>query len=422
MTGSARRALFALETFGIKLGLEQIRALLDLLDHPERAYPTLVIAGTNGKGSVTAMVERGLRAAGYRTGRYISPHLVHLEERFAIDGQSISSGRLDSVAEKVMEAAAKLPAPPSFFEATTAIALEAFRRDAVDVAVLEVGLGGRLDATNAVDSRAVAITAVDFDHQMHLGSTIEEIAREKAGVIKRGGLTILGENPAPVCRIVIEVASLIGSDLVYAADSVTAETQMTDGRIVVSVATPRATYPDLTLALRGRHQVANAITAIRLLEELDARRMFVIPSDAIRAGVEQAIWPARLELIAHEGRQVLIDGAHNPAGARSLAAYVLEVFEQPLPMVVGVMQDKEIDEIVRALAPAASHFICTAARSPRAATPAALADAVGRVAPQIPVTIADSASGALRAARDLGQTTVVAGSLYLAGEIRAELS
>jgi dihydrofolate synthase/folylpolyglutamate synthase len=166
---SARASLFALETVGIKLGLEQIRALLEALGHPERTYPSLVIAGTNGKGSVTAMVERGLRAAGYRTGRYISPHLVRLEERFAIDGQPISSSRLDTLAEKVMGVASALAAPPSFFEATTALALEAFRRDAVDVAVLEVGLGGRLDATNAVESRAVAITAIDFDHQSYLG-------------------------------------------------------------------------------------------------------------------------------------------------------------------------------------------------------------------------------------------------------------
>ena len=422
MPVSARASLFALETVGIKLGLEQIRALLEALGHPERAYPSLVIAGTNGKGSVTAMVERGLRAAGYRTGRYISPHLVHLEERFAIDGQPISASRLDTLAEKVMSAASGLPSPPSFFEATTALALEAFRRDAVDVAVLEVGLGGRLDATNAVDSRAVAITAVDFDHQSYLGHTIEEIAREKAGVIKRGGLTVLGENPSPVCRIVIEIATAVGSDLVYAADGVTADTQMTAGRIVATVRTPRATHQGLTLALRGRHQVANAVTAIRLLEELDARRMFVIPPDAIRAGVEQVEWPARLELIERGGRQVLIDGAHNPAGARALASYILEVFEHPLPMVIGVMRDKDVDGLLRELAPAASHFVCTAARSNRAASPDELAEAVRRTAPDRPVITAESAASALRAAYAFGSTIVVAGSLYLAGEIRAELS
>jgi dihydrofolate synthase/folylpolyglutamate synthase len=422
VTVSARASLFALETVGIKLGLEQIRALLEAIGHPERSYPSLVVAGTNGKGSVTAMLERGLRAAGYRTGRYTSPHLVRLEERFAIDGQPISSSRLDTLAEKIMSAASGLPAPPSFFEATTALALEAFRRDAVDVAILEVGLGGRLDATNAVESRAVAITSVDFDHQSYLGHTIEEIAREKAGVIKRGGLTVLGENPSPVCRIVIEVATAVGSELVYAADGVSAETQMTDGRIVATVRTPRATHEDLTLGLRGRHQVANAVTAIRLLEELDARRMFVIPADAIRAGVEQVEWPARLELITHGGRQVLIDGAHNPAGARALASYILEVFERPLPMVIGAMRDKDVDGLIQGLAPAASHFICTAARSNRAASPEELSDAVRRAAPGTPVSTAQSAVAALRDASATGSTLVVAGSLYLAGEIRAELS
>jgi dihydrofolate synthase/folylpolyglutamate synthase len=419
---SVRASLFALEAIGIKLGLEQIRALLAELRHPERTYPSLVVAGTNGKGSVTAMVERSLRAAGYRTGRYTSPHLVHLEERFAINGEPIGAAHLDAVAEKVMNAAAALPSPPSFFEATTAIALETFRRDAVDVAVLEVGLGGRLDATNVVESRAVAITAIDFDHQSYLGHTIEEIAREKAGVIKRGGLTVLGENPSPVCRIVIEMAKALNADLVYAADGASSETRMTDGRIVATVRTPRAEYHELTLALRGRHQVANAVTAIRLLEELDSRKFFVIPPEAIRAGVEQAVWPARLELMEHGGRQVLIDGAHNPAGARALASYILEVYEHPLPMVIGVMRDKEIDDIVTALAPAASHFICTAATSPRAASPDEIADVVRRLAPGTPASTAASGRAALRASAELGSPVVVAGSLYLAGEIRAELS
>jgi dihydrofolate synthase / folylpolyglutamate synthase len=419
---SARASLLALETVGIKLGLDQIRALLDAIGHPERAYPNLVVAGTNGKGSVTAMLERGLRAAGYRTGRYISPHLVHLEERFAIDGQPISASRLDTLAEKIMTAASGLASPPSFFEATTALALEAFRRDAVDVAVLEVGLGGRLDATNVVDSRAVAITAVDFDHQSYLGHTIEEIAREKAGVIKRGGLTVLGENSSPVCRIVIEVATAVGSDLVYAADGVSTETEMTNGRIVATVRTPRAVHENLTLALRGRHQVANAVTAIRLLEELDARRLFVIPLDAIRAAVEQVEWPGRLELIERGGRQVLIDGAHNPAGARALASYILEVFEHPLPMVIGAMRDKDIDGLIGGFAPAASHFICTAVPSSRAASPEELAEAVRRAAPGTPVTTAESSGIALRDASAYGTTIVVAGSLYLAGEIRAKLS
>ena len=161
---SARDYLLSLEQIGIKLGLNQIRALLETLGRPDLAFPSVVIAGTNGKGSVTAMVERGLRAAGYRTGRYISPHLVDLEERFAIDGRAIDPPTLETLAARIQLAAAVTASPPSFFEATTALALEAFRDARVDVAVLEVGLGGRLDATNAVESVAVAITAVDYDH------------------------------------------------------------------------------------------------------------------------------------------------------------------------------------------------------------------------------------------------------------------
>jgi len=204
---SDRDWLFSLEHIGIKLGLDQIRALIAALGHPDRAYPSLVIAGTNGKGSVTAMVERGLRAAGYRTGRYTSPHLVALEERFAIDGQSIASAELDRLATRIRLASAQLEHLPSFFEATTAIALEYFRDARIDVSVLEVGLGGRLDATNAVASIAVAITAVDFDHEAYLGHTLPEIAGEKAGVIKPQGLVVLGENPDIVCDVVAGTAT-----------------------------------------------------------------------------------------------------------------------------------------------------------------------------------------------------------------------
>jgi dihydrofolate synthase/folylpolyglutamate synthase len=419
---TARASLLELEQVGIKLGLEQIRALLTLLGHPERAYPCLIVAGTNGKGSATAMVERALRAAGYRTGRYTSPHLVHLEERFAVNGQSISAGMVDELAGHVLARASSLPAPPSFFEATTALALEAFRREAVEVAVLEVGLGGRLDATNAVDAQAVAITSVDFDHQAYLGHTIEEITREKAGIMKPGKLAVLGENSAPVCQVVIQTAATIGARLVYAPDGVTTSARMTDGRLRANISTPRAVYDGLTLALRGRHQLNNAVTSMRLLEELEAAGHLKVGATAIRAGIEEAVWPARLELLPSPGGYVLIDGAPHPAGVRALTSYVLEVFERPLPCVVGAMRDKEIDTMLAALRPVAAHFICTAARSPRAAAPEELAAAAARVAPNTPVTIAASATEALAVASNLGSPIVVAGSLYLAGEIRAELT
>ena len=235
----ARAALLSLEQIGIKLGLDQIRALVDALGRPDRAFPSIVVAGTNGKGSVTAMLERGLRAAGLRTGRYTSPHLVALEERFAIDGRDITTETFDAAARRVLAASVALPAPPSFFEATTALALEVFREARIDVAVLEVGLGGRLDATNVVSSMAVAITAVDFDHEAFLGHTIEAIAREKAGVIKPNGLVVLAPNPPAVETIVSETCATRGARLLRAAHVVIESTTMDAGQAVVTMTTPR---------------------------------------------------------------------------------------------------------------------------------------------------------------------------------------
>jgi dihydrofolate synthase/folylpolyglutamate synthase len=423
---SPRDYLFSLEHIGIKLGLDQIRALLAALDRPDRQYPSIVIAGTNGKGSVTAMVERGLRAAGYRTGRYTSPHLVHLEERVAIDGRDIAASDLDRLAERVQSAAHALGAPPSFFEATTALALDAFRDARVDVAVLEVGLGGRLDATNAVDSIGVAITSVDFDHEIYLGHTLEAIAGEKAGVIKPQGLVVLGEN-APVVREVVDaVARSQGARLTYAPGDVTADARMVDGRTVVALRTPRTDYGEVRLGLRGRHQIANAVVAARLLEELAADGRLNVKAEDIRTALEAVQWPGRLELRQFRGHDVLIDGAHNPAGARALAAYLHETYGRPLPIVVGAMSDKHVAEMLAALAPAASRFICTAVDSPRAA-PATDIAAIARAAVSDrsaaeSVVAVTPPIAALEAAVALGSPVVVAGSLYLAGELRARLS
>jgi dihydrofolate synthase/folylpolyglutamate synthase len=419
---SSRDYLLSLEQLGIKLGLDQIRALLAALGWPDLAFPSLVIAGTNGKGSVTAMVERALRAAGCRTGRYTSPHLVDLEERFAIDGQAITPEELERLAGRIETAAAALPAPPSFFEATTALALEAFREARVDVAVLEVGLGGRLDATNVVASTAVAITAVDFDHEAYLGHTLEAIAGEKAGVIKPGGLTVLAENPPAVREVVTRVCATERAQLVYAPDGVAVDAAMTDGRTVATIRTPRGSYAQVRLGLRGRHQIANAVAATRLLEELAAAGRFPVPAAAIRTGLEDVVWPGRLEWRQWRGHDVLIDGAHNPAGARALAAYVQEAFGRRLPCVVGAMGDKHVAGMLAALAPIASCFVCTAASSRRAALPEDVAAVARSAAPAIPVHAVASPIEALAAAADRGQPVIVAGSLYLAGEIRAKLS
>jgi dihydrofolate synthase / folylpolyglutamate synthase len=415
--------LLSLQQTGIKLGLEQIRTLDALIGHPSRSFRSIVVAGTNGKGSVTAMLERGLRDAGHRTGRFTSPHLSRLEERFAIDGLPIGSSLLEHAAGRMREAAGRMDTPPSFFEATTAVAFDLFREADIDVAVLEVGLGGRLDATNVADAEAAAITQIDFDHEAWLGNTLEQIAFEKAGVIKRGALVTLADNPGTVRDVIGQAAHAAGATIVYAPDGVVVtDLELDQGRVRCSMTTPRAAYASLTLALRGRHQLGNAVTAIRMLEELAAGGRFDVGAGSIRSAVEGAAWPGRLELIPWKHGHVLIDGAHNPAGARALADYLVEVYGRPLPMVVAVMSDKRVDEIVRALAAAASHFVFTAPPIARAAAPDDLQRRAVAVTPQVTSMAVPDPMEALERAATFGTPVVVAGSLYLAGEIRDRIT
>jgi dihydrofolate synthase/folylpolyglutamate synthase len=416
---SHRDYLFSLEQIGIKLGLDQIRWVTARLGHPERGFRAVVVAGTNGKGSVAAMVERGLRAAGYRTGRYTSPHLIHIEERFAINGEPIDAATFETAAGRVRDAAARLAAPPTFFEATTALAFDVFREARVEIAVLEVGLGGRLDATNAVDAMAAVITAIDLDHQEHLGDTIALIAAEKAAVIKPGALAILADNPPAVEAVVTARCEAVGARLVRAREGVHVTSDMTSQTIRLDLTTPRGRY-DVTLGLRGRHQVQNAIAAVRLLEEMTQAGLATVPAAAIRTGLEDVVWPARLEAASWRGHEVLVDGAHNPAGARALQSYLAEAYGRRVPIVMAVMREKAVDEMVAALAPSASHFVCTAPATPRAIPPSDLLAAVRRAAPGIPGEAVAGPIDALARAIGYGSPAVVAGSLYLAGEIRAE--
>ncbi len=410
----ARSWLFSLETIGIKLGLSQITRLLDELGRPERAYRTVTVAGTNGKGSVTAMIERGLRAAGHRTGRYTSPHLVSIEERIVIDGVPIAADTFDALAERVRQAAATLDAPPSFFEATTALALLAFRDAGVTIAVLEVGLGGRLDATNVVDSSVVAITSIALDHQEYLGHTLAEIAREKAGIIKPGAIVIVGTNPPEVLEVIGEVAAQMEAMVIHALVGVRVNASASAQDTTLQVTTARAEYGECTLRLAGRHQVVNAVIAVRVLESLPD-----VPPEAVRTALSDVEWPARLEWLTWNGHDILLDGAHNPAGATALASFLEEMVPQPVPIVIGVMRDKAAEEIVRALAPRASLFVATAAPSPRAMEPAQLG-ALCRATGVTTVEVDEPGEGVALAARH-GTPVVVAGSLYLAGHVRSAL-
>ena len=413
--------LFALETFGIKLGLDNITRLCAALDHPERSFTTLHVAGTNGKGSVTAMVHAALVAAGIRSARYTSPHLLSLNERFVIGDAPVADQTLEAVGTEVLELADRLrdagtlSVTPTFFEVTTAIGFELFRRANVQVAVIEVGLGGRFDATNVISPVAGAITTIAFDHQQHLGNTLAQIAFEKAGIIKPGMTVIAGALPPDAMKIVRNACLDRGATLLETAD-LSLGVDVQDGRTRISVETPVATYGPVRLALRGDHQAANALVAIRLLEAAQAHGV-AIDQAAIERGLESAEWPARLEMLALPGgKRVLLDAAHNAEGALALASYLQRWHPERPTLVIGIMRDKAVDEILRPLLPCVSRVIATAAPTPRALPAADLAHHIGPSANVIAEPL-EAIEHALR----LSDTVIVAGSIFLAGAVRDEL-
>lgn len=402
--------LFALEQFGIKLGLDNVRAVLDALGHPERAYRSIHIGGTNGKGSVAAMVERGLRAAGLKTGRYTSPHLDRVEERVAINGESIDPATFETATADVfavvdrLRADGTLSVTPTFFEVSTAVAFEIFRRAGVDVAVVEVGLGGRFDATNVLTPTITAITSIAFDHERHLGHTLAEIAFEKAGIAKRGVPLVIGRLPKEAAARIAKVASDVEAPI-FDAHATTTDRQ----------------YPPLTPALHGRHQLENAAVAVAILERWSTLVAHV-PTAAIVTGLTQCEWPARLEWL-HVPAQgdLLIDAAHNPAGAVALASYLQDTGSRKLPIVFAAMADKDLKGMIEALKPVADSFIATTVPHARARSAGQLADAIRALAPGVRVEAIESPQRAVERALESMRKAVAAGSIYMVGPLRATL-
>jgi dihydrofolate synthase/folylpolyglutamate synthase len=400
----------------VKFGLETIRALVESLGHPEAAYPSLLVAGTNGKGSVVAYADAALRASGLKVGRYTSPHLARVNERIAVEGRDISDAALERAVARVRGAAGELMragvigAHPTYFEAVTAAAFAHFRAQRIDVAVLEVGMGGRLDATNVVDPLASAIVSVDLDHEAYLGRTLGAIAREKAGVLRAGRATVLGPLAPEAREAVAASARALGARLVDARAG-TEVRRLADG---LEVRTPRGLYRGLR-PLPGAHQWDNALVALRLMEEARAAGL---PCDLARAAAAmgEARWPGRLERIP--GRPpVLLDGAHNPAAARALADHLRGI--GPFVLVFGAMRDKDVRGMAEVLFPLARQIVLTRPRMERAARPAEIAQRAGPLAGR--ARIEDSPRRALAWARRQaggGATVVVAGSLFLVGEIR----
>ena len=426
--------LFALETHGIKLGLDNIERLCAEFGRPERSFISLHVAGTNGKGSVTAMAHAALVAAGVRAARYTSPHLTDLAERFVIGAATVDAGELERAAGDVLDCAERLKAmgalavDPTFFEATTAIAFELFRRARVEVAVIEVGLGGRFDSTNVLSPAAGAISSIGLDHQQFLGDTVEAIAFEKAGIIKPGMTVVIGALPQAARSVVSAVAAERGARIVDAPAESRVHSDDTEGRATLTVETADDRYGPVSLALRGDHQAGNALVAIHLLEAARACGVGVT-RDAIERGLSTVEWPGRLEVLRlSEGRQVILDAAHNVDGATALAAYLVHWYPARPSLVIGVMRDKDVEGIIETLLPAVSSIIATAAPTPRAMAPEELAERIRarHTDPAGALRAIDVRSErdplravALALARD--DTVCVAGSIVLAGAVRDAL-
>ena len=417
--------LFALETFGIKLGLDNISRLCSALGHPERTFAALHVAGTNGKGSVTAMAHAALVASGVRAARYISPHLVDLSERFVIGDAAVTPDALQLAADEVLDCAERLIADgtlavhPTFFEATTAIAFELFRRAGVEVAVIEVGLGGRYDSTNVIAPLAGAITSIGVDHQQHLGDTLDAIAFEKAGIIKPGMDVVVGSVPAAARDVIARVASGQGARIIDANADTRVTGSSADGAMV-TIETPEDRYGPLSLSLRGGHQVGNARVAVSLVEAA-RRRGIGVTKAGIERGLTHVDWPGRLELIRVDGgREVLLDAAHNVDGARALAAYLGSRPQRPA-LVIGVMRDKDIEGILAALLPVVSSVVATAAPTPRAIPARDLAARIAAMGTRVPVRVEPDPTTAVEQALAASSTVCIAGSIFVVGAVRDAL-
>ena len=429
--------------YGIRLGLGRTRALLRELGNPERSLRGALVGGTNGKGSVLALAGAALRAAGVRAGETPKPHLVTYRERLQIDGRPIDPATFTRLVHEVLPIADRVGrrlGPPTEFELLTAMLFRWFAEERVDVALIEVGLGGRLDATHAWDGGVAAITNVALDHMDRLGDTVTAIAREKAAIIERGDLAVTGATGDGLA-VIRRRARRMGAPLREVAPA----RLLGWDRDAITVELPG--LGATRVGLRGRHQAANVAVADAILDALEEAGIARVPAAARRTGYGAARWPGRLELTERDGREILLDGAHNPAGAAALVTALDDLLpflagggeaaggggrpaggRQPgraptLTLVIGAMADKDVDGIVGALAVSAAvraaRIIATRVDLPRALPPDDLAAALRRNLPDARVEAIGNVRAALDAAvRGPGGPVVVAGSLYLVGEAR----
>ena len=420
-----------------KFDLAHMRVLLEALEHPERKFPAVLIAGTNGKGSTAATLASILQASGYKTGLYTSPHLVRINERIRVDDAAISDDEFAGIHDLVDRTAERLvsendlPWHPSFFEMLTAIAFEYFARERVNIAVLEVGMGGRLDATNVVAPLVSVITDISLDHQKFLGDTITEIAREKAGII-RAGCPVVTLPQTPEANDVLGHAILdLGARAINAVPCVPPVSPNSAQYLLPSTQEKAgyiARYPlqvlgqEITVEtpLVGRHQLRNVALAIAAAQELSREKFPTITAQTIEQGIRETHWPGRFQVLpaTADHPEIVFDVAHNPAGAWALRSTLSATYEErPLVFVFGAMRDKAVSEIAEILFPLADRVVATHVENPRAATPAEIREAARRVS--VEIDEAHDVPAALAKAREAAGTrglVVVTGSIYIVGE------
>lgn len=421
-----------------KFDLAHIRVLLAALGHPENRFPTVLIAGTNGKGSTAATLASILQASGLKTGLYTSPHLVRINERIRLNGQAIDDDDfallhdvVDRTAERLV-GEGDLPWHPSFFEMLTAMGFEYFARSRPDMVVLEVGMGGRLDATNVVEPRLSVITDIALDHQKYLGETVAEIAREKAGIIRPGGIVVTLPQLPEANNVIGNTILDVGARAVNAVPYMPPVSPSSGQWPVASGQWQRypldvmGTQIMVESPLVGRHQLRNVALAIAAAEELHNQGIVQITPGTIARGIRETQWPGRFQVVpaAGDNPEYVLDVAHNPAGAWALRSTVSAAYGdlgngREITMVFGVMRDKAVREITEILFPIAGRVILTHANNPRSASPAEIRQAAARVAAGVDIEEAEDVASALDRAREVagsGGLVVVTGSIYIVGE------
>lgn len=419
--------LYARRTFGIKPGLGSIRALLRELGDPHESFRVLHVAGTDGKGSVCTMLDSVLRAAGLRTGLYTSPHLVRLSERFRIGGEEISDDAFFPLLDEVEAAAARLVArgapEPTFFETTTALCALWFAREGVKLAVAEVGMGGRLDATNVFLPAVSVVTRIGMDHMQYLGDTLEKIALEKAGIAKAGVPLVLGAMPDEARAAILARARDAGAPAVLAEEACAVRRVSGDLRgQKLSVATPDRDFGAVKMRLAASYQVENVATAVAAIEALGRVLGVEWPAKAVAGGLAAAALPARFQLLSDDPATIL-DGGHNPCAAEALVgALKAAKAAHGVRLVCGMCADKDPASFLRVLAPVAGKAWCVPISNPRGLPPeklAAFARGAGLREVAACGTLAEGLAAARADALAAGRPVLVCGSLFLAGDVLA---